>query len=242
MREKIDPERNLKESVAWACRILAMDGHADLTLGHVSARGPFGQIYMKPKDIGLNEVLLENINTIDLDCNKIAGYGDVHLEAVMHTEAYRIRADIQAVVHTHPPYATALSATEAALDYVNHDSVLFFHGLGIFDETAALILDKRQGELVAKALGENQALLMSNHGILVVGRSVPWAVYTAITLERAARIQAIASSLGALKPIPQQIVQMMKPEKYREEFVIPYWEYLKREARRRGFADGMAPV
>ena len=231
--------RALQTQVAWACRVLAMGGHADLTLGHVSARDSDGQVYIKRKGLGLNEVIPDDILTIDIDCRKVAGNGISHVEAVLHTEVYRSRPDVGAVVHTHSPYATALSATSSQLQFVNHDAVLFRDGLGTFDETADLILDAEQGQAVAHALGSRRAVLMCNHGILVADTTVPWVVYAALTLERAARIQAIATTLGALKPIPMDTLDDMYANKYRDEFVEEYWQYLLRETRRQGLTAGM---
>ena len=232
-------ERALQTQLAWACRILAMEGHADLTLGHISARGSADQVYIKRKGLGLNEVVLSDILTIDLDCNKLAGDGEVHLEAVLHTEVYRHRPDVSAVVHTHPSYATALSATSERLQFVNHDAVLFRDGVGIYSGSADLIMDAENAQAVARDLGQRRAVLMCNHGILVGDKTVPWVVYAALTLERAARIQAIAKTFGDLRPIPQEAIKHISANKYRDEFTEEYWLYLIREARRRGIAAGM---
>lgn len=233
-------ETALRKQVAWACRILALHGHGDLTLGHVSARSEEGDTYhMKAKGLGLEEVTPADIVTLNLGGNQIAGDGEVHLEAALHTEVYKARDDVGAVIHTHPPYATALSATTAALQYVSHDAVLFPDGVGIFEETAELITMPQQGAGVAKALGGKRAVLLRNHGVLVVGKDVPWAVLTALTLERAVHLQTIAATLGPLSTIDPPMVENMHPDKYRDEFTVQYWEYLIRKARRHGLGDGM---
>jgi L-fuculose-phosphate aldolase len=230
----------LQMQVAWACRILAMWGHGDLTLGHVSARGPADTVYhIKRKDLGLSEVTPDDVLTVDLEGKKVAGKGEVHLEAVLHTEVYKARPDVGAVIHTHPPYATALGATTAPLEFVSHDAVLFHKGVAMFDETAELITLPGQGEAVARALGDRRVVLMRNHGVLVAGEDVPWAVYTALTLERAIQIQAIAQMLGTLRPISPEVAQRLYPAKYRDEFVEEYWRHLIREVRRGGLDAGM---
>src|SRR5439155_20326137 len=94
--------QTLREQVAWACRILALEGYADLTLGHVSARGPGGEIWIKRKGVALDEVEPEDIVAID-DTDAV-----LHLETVLHTGVYSARPDVGAVVHGHPPHATAL--------------------------------------------------------------------------------------------------------------------------------------
>src|SRR5919108_2936130 len=107
--------QSLREQVAWACRILAAEGYADLTLGHVSARVPGGTtVYIKRKGVGLDEVTPDDIVEFDLAAGP-PRTPEMHLEAVLHSEVYAARPDVGAVVHGHPPYATALSATDAAL-------------------------------------------------------------------------------------------------------------------------------
>lgn len=167
-------DSELREQVAWACRILALHGHSDLTLGHVSARRPVGDsYYLKSKGLGLEEVTPEDVVGLDLNGGRIWGQGEVHLEAPLHTEVYRARPDVGAVVHTHPPMTTALGATTAGLEFLNHDGVLFPDGVGTFEETPELITMPLQGEAVAKALGMRRAVLLRNHGVLVVGQDIP---------------------------------------------------------------------
>jgi L-fuculose-phosphate aldolase len=208
--------QSLRERVASACRILAAEGYADLTLGHVSARGPGGAIWIKRKGVALDEVEPEDVVALD-DRDAV-----LPLETVLHTSVYRVRPDVAAVVHGHPPNATALAATGAPLSLLTHDSVLFADGVGHFDEPDLIVGDEQAGR-VAAALGDRRAVLLQNHGVVVVGKDVPWAVLTAVTLERAARLQSLASTLGELRPLSQQLAQELLPAKYRDEFVHEYW-------------------
>jgi L-fuculose-phosphate aldolase len=212
--------QSLREQVAWACRILAAEGYADLTLGHVSARGPDGDIWIKRKGIALDEVEPDDVVALD-DTTAV-----LHLETVLHTGVYRVRPDVGAVVHGHPPYATALGATTAHLSLLTHDAILFADGVGRFGEPD-LIVDDEQGARVAAALGEHR-------GVVVVGKDVPWAVLTAATLERAARLQSTASTLGELRPIAGELARQLLPEKYRDEFVEEYWAAWQRRVSRDG--------
>jgi L-fuculose-phosphate aldolase len=230
----------LAVDVAWGSRILAWAGQGDLTLGHVSGRRPAASVmFMKRKGLGLEEVTPSDILQIDLDGRKVRGEGAVHLEVVLHSAVYRARADVSAVIHAHPPYATAFGATDAALEFLTHDSVLFADGVGVFEDDAGLITTAAQGGSIAAALGGRRALLLRNHGVLVVGKSVAWAVLTALTLERAITLQAIARSLGAPRPISAAMATAMMPDKYRDDFVDEYWQYWIRQVRHAGLADGM---
>jgi len=232
--------QSLRERVAWACRILASEGYVDLTLGHVSARLPGSTtVYIKRKGVGLDEVEPEDVIELDLTREESALSPGMHLEAVLHSEVYRARPDVGAVVHGHPPYATAFAATGAGLELLTHDSVLFVDGVGVFEETADLITETEQARAVAEALGSRRALLLRNHGVLVVGKDVPWAVLAALTLERAIQLQSIAAALGPLRPIPQPSAERMLDEKYRDGFVDEYWEAWIRRLRRTHGDEGM---
>jgi L-fuculose-phosphate aldolase len=235
--------RSLREQVAWACRILALEGYADLTLGHVSGRAP-GEtvVHIKRKGVALDEVEASDVVELDLERDGVPLSPDMHLEAVLHSEVYRRRPDVGAVVHGHPPYATAFGATDATLELLTHDSVLFADGVAVYEDSPELITDVEQGRAVAEALGSRRALILRNHGVLVAGKDVPWAVLTAVTLERALRLQTIARTLGELRPIPGALAERMWAEKYQDRFVDEYWAAWIRRVRRAGADGGMDPA
>jgi L-fuculose-phosphate aldolase len=232
--------RLLQEQVAWACRILALEGYSDLTLGHVSARLPGENIaYIKRKGLGFDEVEPNDVIPLDLEAEDAFDSPEMHLEAALHSEVYRLRPDVGAVVHGHPPYATALGATDASLELLTHDAVLFKDGIAVFEETPDLILAVDQGRAVAQCLGSRRAVILRNHGVLVVGKDVAWAVLAAVTLERAVKLQTIAGSLGALRPMTQAWAEHIYPDKYADRLVYEYWNAWIRRARRAGYDRGM---
>lgn len=230
----------MAEEVAWASRILAMYGYEDLTLGHVSARGADERtIYIKRKGVALGEVTPGDVLAVDLDADHDNVREGMHLETVLHTEVYKRRPDVRSVVHGHPPYATAFGATDAEFAYLTHDSVLFVDGISTYDGVPELIMDARQGALVAEALGQGAGLLLRNHGVLVAERDLRWAVLASVLLERAVQLQAIASSLGPLHPIPHPLLAGIHSVKYQAGFAAEYWDAWLRELRRSGRAFGM---
>jgi L-fuculose-phosphate aldolase len=141
----------------------------------------------------------------------------------MHTEVYRARPDVGSVIHGHPVYGTALGATDGQLQLLTHDAVLFADGIGEYDDGPALIMNRDQGQRVAMALGSRRAALLRNHGVVIAGEDVRWAVLAAVTLERAIRFQAIAGTLGRPRPIPQEGAERLGPQKYQDEFLDEYW-------------------
>ncbi len=233
-------DRRLVDEVAWACRILAMLGYEDLTLGHVSARGSDDRtIYIKRKGVALGEVTPADVIAVDLAGDHDGGGNGMHLETVLHTEVYKQRPEVRSVVHGHPLYATAFGATTADFAYLTHDSVLFIKGISVYDGGRELIVDQRQGARVAEALGDGTVLLLRNHGVLIAERDVRWAVLAGALLERAVQMQLLATSLGPLCPIPQPLLEGIHAMKYQDDFPGEYWDAWVRELRRRGRAFDM---
>jgi L-fuculose-phosphate aldolase len=232
-----DPRLTLQ--VAWACRILASQGYEDLTLGHVSVLTADGVMYIKRKGVALSEVTPGDVLVFPVDADLADAPADMHLEAVLHTEVYKRRPDVRCVIHGHPLYATAFGATDARLETLTHDAVLFTDRIAAYDGVPDLITGGEQGKEVAQALGDGTVVLLRNHGVLVAERDTPWAVLTAVLLEKAAQLQSVASTYGELRPIPDDLVQSIHSRKYQSGFPDEYWDAWIRGLRRAGEDHGM---
>jgi L-fuculose-phosphate aldolase len=103
------------------------------------------------------------------------------------------------VIHTHPEHVVAFSSLGKPLAAISNDGTMFSAGVPIFSDTTDLITDQPRGKAVARSLGTGSALILRNHGIVTAGRSIEEAVFLAIKLERACRIQMIAESAGGPK-------------------------------------------
>ncbi|HEX6461321.1 MAG TPA: class II aldolase/adducin family protein [Thermoleophilaceae bacterium] len=230
---------SLAEQVAWACRILASQGYQDLTLGHVSVLTPDGVMYIKRKGVALSEVTPDDVLVFPVHADLADAPRDMHLEAVLHTEVYKRRPDVRCVIHGHPLYATAFGATDARLETLTHDAVLFTDRIATYEGVPDLITGDAQGKEVADALGDGTVILLRNHGVLVAERDTPWAVLTAVLLEKAAQLQFVASAYGALRPIPAGLVESIHARKYQSGFPDEYWDAWIRALRRGGLDEGM---
>jgi ribulose-5-phosphate 4-epimerase/fuculose-1-phosphate aldolase len=219
------------QQVSLACRILAQHGHEDLTLGHVSVRGPAeGTTHIKRKGKALHEVLPDDVMVLPLDTEDGYRTRGAHLESTLHIEAYRARPDVGAVIHTHPVYSIALGASRQSLEILSHDALLFPGGVPVFDGTSGLVTTPAEGRAVAAAMGNGRAVLLRNHGILAVGQDVRWALLAALTLERAAQLQCVASTLGELVPVQAELAAELSAMKYQDDFAQEYWASWCRDA------------
>ena len=111
----------------------------------------------------------------------------------------RARPDLNAVIHTHAQHAVAFSSLGKELLPVNNDGGYFYKRLPVFSETTDLIVTPERGKAVARCLGDRNALLLRNHGIVAAGRTLEEAVWIAIKLERACRVQLMAEWAGGPK-------------------------------------------
>ena len=215
--------------------ILAHQGQGDMTRGHVSLRVPGepGRFLMKPHSVGLEEITEDNILTIGLDGVVLAGTARRHSEVFIHSEIYRARADVQAVVHVHPTHAVAFSATGRAMRPLCQGGALFAGRLPSFAATMDLIRTPEMGRMVAETLGPHQAVLMRAHGLAMTGRTIEEAVIGCIMLEEAARVQLLAEAADIDAPdLPAADVarlrdNLMNQDQYRVNFA-----YLARRAGR----------
>jgi len=188
----------LKESLINAGRILASEDQGDYIFGHVTARipGDDAHFLMKPHQIGLEEITPDNLITINLEGEKVAGDYPRHIEVFIHSEILRVRPDIGAMVHTHAPNAVAFSALDRPLQAIGHEGALFHSGIPVFSETADLIVDQTRGKAVARAIADSDVLIMRNHGIVTAGRTIEEATVLALWLERACRAQLLVEACG----------------------------------------------
>ncbi len=223
----------LRERVAVACRVLAMEGHVDITQGHVSARHPGTPYYwIKASGLGLDEVTADDVVLVDLEGQLVWGQGRPHSELPIHAEIYRARPDVMAVVHTHPPYATAFAASDVPLRPVSHEGALFWPDVPRYTFTTDLVVTKEQGEALAKTLGSARACLMRNHGIVTVGSSVEEAALFALQLERAAKLQILAACLGPYTWTPDAEVAQKAAHLHSPRQLERNWSYYVRKLKR----------
>jgi L-ribulose-5-phosphate 4-epimerase len=224
----------LRHEVALGCRVLGAADQGDLVWGHVSARDPEGRgVWMKAAGYGFEEVGADEVVLVDRAGAVLDGAGRRHAEFPIHTEVVAARADVGAVVHTHSPSAVALGATGHRLRPISHEANLFVPPpLARFTETGDLILTPELGRAVVAALGDRNAILLVNHGIVTVGPDVPTAVVTAVLLDRACRIQLTAMSAGGWATWSDDTEALAKREHcYPPELLRQAWDYLVRRVQ-----------
>ena len=229
--------KTIKEKLIAAGKVLVGEGQDDFTRGHISFRLPDdpGLFFMKAHSIGLDEITMANLLTIDLEGNVVAGTARRHSEVYIHSEILKVRPDVNCVIHTHPTYSTALSATGRPLKTYSQPGALFYEALGIYADTINLIRSHAMGAGVARALGPGRAVLLKNHGVVVTGATIEEAVISTIMLENGAMVQLLAEAVGEVAPeFPRDDIEKLKHDISRPEQFAVNFDYLVRRVKRRG--------
>lgn len=206
----------LKKTVALATRMLFHQELADYH-GHVSARIPdTNRMLIKPVLAPLGSIRGKDIIEVDIDDYKQnceanwAKAGDQKAviklkipprETMIHAAIYEARPDVNSVVHTHQPLATAFAIAGVPIRPIYNQAAAFAPETPIF-HSPRLIYTVQDGIEVARILGDRMALLMQGHGITTVGDSVEQAACHAVYLERTAYMQWVASSVGEAVSMP----------------------------------------
>ncbi|HEX2199923.1 MAG TPA: aldolase [Burkholderiales bacterium] len=195
-----------REALAGACRILASEGHESGLAGQVTARGDQpGTWWTLQFGFGFEEATPERMVLVDEDLKPLGG-GRPNPGTRFHVWIYRKRPDINAIIHTHAPYASALAATGQPLKTIHMDSAML-HGTAHLAEWPGVPVADDEGRIISAALGSAKTILLANHGLLAAGASVEEAAYLAVFFERAARMQLRAMAAGGFAEVKPELAE-----------------------------------
>jgi L-fuculose-phosphate aldolase len=226
----------IKEKMIWAGKALVNEGQDDFTRGHISVRLPDNPslFFMKGHSLGLDEITADNILTIDLEGNVVAGTTRRHSEVYIHSEIFKVRPDVHCILHTHPLYSIVWSGGGRPLKAISQPAALFYNAIGIYKDTINLIRSKEMGAGVARDLGPHSVVMLKNHGIVTAAPTVEEVVIRTIMFENAAQIQVLAEAAGGVAPeFPKADIEQLKHDISRPDQFLVNFDYLVRRAKRR---------
>jgi ribulose-5-phosphate 4-epimerase/fuculose-1-phosphate aldolase len=225
-------EADLREQVATLTRILAMRGLLGVH-GHISAYDAGGgRIYMC-RGLGSDKAIAraEDLFVFDLSGQVVEGEGRVPLEWPIHTAIHAARPDALAVAHLHSPWATMFAVAQRPYLPVLIAARWFAAGLKVYPEPH-LITTPERGERIRELLGDDAALLLRGHGVVVAANNLPELLYVAVTLEDNARAAVQAAALGAPDFLGLEAFANVEPDTTMSIRARLVWDYFVRlEAR-----------
>jgi ribulose-5-phosphate 4-epimerase/fuculose-1-phosphate aldolase len=232
----VDPSA-IQDLVA-ANRILADQGVLD-GYGHVSIRHPgAANRYFLSRSLAPAIITADDIMEYDLDSNPVDQAGRLmYLERFIHGEIYKVRPDVNAIIHSHSPTIVPFSVTKYPLKPILHNAAFLGDGPPIFDTrdaagpTNLLIETPALGKAMAQTLGKANIVLMRGHGDTVVGPNVRlatfWAIYAEVNARQLAQAIAIGRPITFIEGEEQKLTHDTMATAYERP-----WQMWKREALR----------
>lgn len=220
-----------------ANHILYQEGVVD-GFGHVSVRhGKDPERFLLARSLAPASVRARDIMEFGLDGEPVAARGrKPYLERYIHSEIYRARPDVVAIVHSHSPSLIPFGITGTSLKPVYHMSGFLGAGTPVFEirdaagpATDMLVRDRNLGAALARSLGRASFALMRGHGSVAVAGTLKQVVYRAIYAEINARLQAEAMRLGDVTYLND--AEAAGATRANDQVIDRPWELWKRKAR-----------
>ncbi len=195
-----DTHQQARTDLAAALRLAARLGLHEGICNHFSYAVPGGEdrFLLNPFGLHWSEIRAGDLLVVEASGKVLEGGGEAELSAIcIHAPLHRRHPRGRCVLHTHMPYATALTAIEdGRLEPVIQNALRFYGDVAYDRDYGGLAQDVDAGERIARAMGDKRVLFMANHGIIVVGDSVAAAFDDLYFLERACQTQVLAMSTG----------------------------------------------
>ncbi len=216
-KERTDVLDELREQVWQLHMELPKNELVKWTGGNVSARdSETGHIVIKPSGVRYEELRPEDLVVVNLEGRRIEGELNASSDTASHLYIYRHRPDVNGVVHTHSPFATAFASLGRPIP-VYLTAIADEFGGPIPCGGFALIGGEEIGHVVVESIGDSLAVLLKHHGVFTIGTTVEAAVKAAVMVEDVARTVWIALQMGQPDEIPPEEVAKLH-DRYRHVY------------------------
>lgn len=210
--ESIEEERlHRKQRLAAAFRLFARYGFDEGIAGHITARDPehHDHFWVNPFGMYFGHIRVSDLLLVNQKGEVVEGNRPVNAAGfAIHSAIHAARPDVVAAAHSHSLYGKAWSTLGRLLDPLTQDACAFYQDHGLFEDYSGVVLQLDEGRRLANTLGEKKALILCNHGLLTVGRSVDEAAWWFITMERSCQAQLTAEAVSKPTLIPPDIASL----------------------------------
>lgn len=208
-RTMSDAEWEARQQLAAAYRVFDHLGWSEMIYNHITLKVP-GEDHaflINPFGLHFSEVKASNLVKIDIDGNKLddSPYPVNRAGFVQHAVFHRNLPDVHCIMHTHTTAGMAVSSLEGGLQPINFYACNFAGQIAYHDFEGVTVRDEEGARLVAN-LGDKRMLLLRNHGIVAMGRTLPEAFVKHWSLQRACEIQLATLSMGKPLTVPPEVV------------------------------------
>lgn len=205
-----DSHTHLKKELIQAGKLLYQKNFIAAAEGNISIKLNKEKILVTPSGLNKGFLAEKELVVVDTEGRKLAGYLNPSSELKMHLAVYKMREDIKAVVHAHPPYATALTVAGQSLeDFFLPEAVLALDKVPL--SSYATPTTPEVPKLIEELITTSDTILLKNHGVLASGKDLWDAFFKMETVEKLAQIYFLAKSLGRIDYLnPEQVRKLQE--------------------------------
>src|SRR5258708_26943881 len=228
------PEWTPAQRVALACRMLDADGHESALAGQLTMRGEKPGTYLGLSfGMGFDEAKASNILLFDDDLNVLDGEGMANPANRFHLWIHKARPDVNAIVHTHPPHASALSMIAEPLVVSHMDTCVLYENCAYLADWPGVPIGDEEGRIISEGLGDKEAILLAHHGVLTACKTIEAATILGFYMERAAKLQLMARAVGSIKAVKREYALEARGYRGSPKYVGATFNYLARSLLRK---------
>ena len=194
-----EERRYRKERLAAGFRLFSKFGFEEGVAGHITARDPGDPelFWVNPFAVRFGAISVSDLICVNAQGDVVEGDRPVNRAAfAIHSQVHAARPDVMAAAHSHSLYGKSWSSLGRTLDPITQDVCAFYQDHGLFDDYTGVVVDTEEGKRIGVALGPHKAVILRNHGLLIVGHTVDEAVWWFITMERSCQAQLLAEAAG----------------------------------------------
>ena len=210
--DSVEEERlHRKQRLAAGFRLFGKFGFDEGVAGHITARDPerLDHFWVNPFGTNFRHIRVSDLLLVNRAGEVVEGSAPVNRAAfAIHSQVHEARPDAVAAAHSHSLHGKAWSSLGRLLDPITQDACAFYDDHSLFDDYTGVVLDLEEGKRIAHALGDHKAVILRNHGLLTVGRSVDEAVWWFITMERSCQAQLLAEAAGTPVQISPEMAEL----------------------------------
>jgi ribulose-5-phosphate 4-epimerase/fuculose-1-phosphate aldolase len=231
-----EERRHRKQRLAAAFRLFARFGFDEGVAGHITVRDPERPhcFWVNPFGVHFGHIRVSDLILVDEKGEVVEGKYPVNTAAfAIHSRVHAARPEVVAAAHSHSIYGKTWSSLGRLLDPITQDACALYQDHALFDDYTGVVYETSEGERIAATLGSGKAVILRNHGLLTVGRSVDEAAWWFITMDRSCRAQLMAEAAGNPIPIAHEHALVARAQVGNEmagwfQFQ-PLWQKISRE-------------
>lgn len=219
-----------QQSLVIAFRLFGKFGFEEGIAGHITARDPehTDHFWVNPYGMSFKHIRVSDLVLVNSAGEVVDGRYDINEAAfAIHSQIHAARPEVVAAAHSHSLYGKALSALGEKLEPITQDVCAFYEDHGLYEEYNGLVDDVGEGRRIARALGGQKAVILRNHGLLTVGRSVEAAAWWFITMERSCQAQLLAKAAGKVVHIDHETAAATREDIGTDDFAWTNFQPLR---------------